>query len=85
MKTELKFKIGDKICYYDTLDCFTGLIRGTGEVMNHNGNISKIYLIEGTQDNSKEIEWFEYSVKSVDEWGELLNTSHKKSVGAILV
>tara|TARA_R100000995_G_C3385641_1_gene78026 strand:+ start:24 stop:413 length:390 start_codon:yes stop_codon:yes gene_type:complete len=80
-----KFKIGDKICYYDTLDSFTGVIRGTGEVKNDNGNINKIYLIEGTQDNSKEIEWFEFSVERVDEWGELLNTSYKKSVGPILV
>ena len=72
MKTELKFKIGDKVCYYDTLDSFTGVIRGTGEV-NYNGvgETHKIYLIEGTQDNSQEIEWFEYSVKSVDEWGEI--------------
>tara|TARA_R100001163_G_C5003048_1_gene151516 strand:+ start:95 stop:310 length:216 start_codon:yes stop_codon:yes gene_type:complete len=69
MKT--KFKIDDKIFYYDTLNYFTGLIRGTGEVMNHNGNIYKIYLIEGTLENSQEIEWFEFDVKRVDEWGEI--------------
>ena len=69
MKT--KFKIGDKICYYDTLDSFTGLIRGKGEVMKPNGKIHKIYLMEGIQDNSKVIEWFEFDVEDADEWAEI--------------
>jgi hypothetical protein len=64
-----KYKIGDKLCYYDTFYSFMGVVRGTGVVGKNN---NKIYLIEGTQDNSKEIEWFEFSVENVDEWAEIV-------------
>ena len=68
----MKFKIGDTIDYYDSMDNWTGKVRGIGDVSNRDDNIThKVYLIEGKFKEDKEINWFEYSVKYADENGKL--------------
>ena len=69
MKT--KFQVGDKIECYDTLIAFKGTIRGTGTIeWSSEAGITKpkpVYLIEGTWDNETNAEWFDISIKTLDE------------------
>ena len=76
MTKENKFKIGDTINYYDSMDNWEGKVRGHGVVSNSDGiSTHKVYLIEGKYAEDKEINWFEYSVEYADEHGELCFTT----------
>jgi len=73
MTKENKFKIGDTIDYYDSMDSWTGKVRGHGVVSNSDGILThQVYLIEGKYFEDKEITWFEYPVEYADENGFLL-------------
>tara|TARA_R100000152_G_C6782155_1_gene218677 strand:+ start:9441 stop:9698 length:258 start_codon:yes stop_codon:yes gene_type:complete len=76
-----KFKIGDIIDFNDTLDSWSGRIRGIGVVAGVKNTLETVYLIEAsTCDYDKEecvgLEWFEMRVEYVDTWGEINKLKH---------